>query len=67
MAILADGAWVNEMFPFRFSPQGRYLLDVSDESVIAETRLTGAEPWAGLPPALGDAAGRGGGVRRGGG
>ena len=32
---------------------------MSDESVIAETRLTGAEPWAGLPPALATPPGAG--------
>jgi ATP-dependent DNA helicase DinG len=32
---------------------------VADESVIAETRLTGAEPWAGLPPALATPPGAG--------
>ena len=32
---------------------------MSDESVIAETRLTGAEPWLALPPALATPPGAG--------
>ena len=32
---------------------------MSDESVIAESRLTGAEPWLDLPPALATPPGAG--------